>query len=463
LKPKILFLIPDGVGIRNYMYSDLIKNIKKESQLVFWSTLPKEAFKDVFKIQDIVIDKLELEAENIWTRVYRESATFARLIFNSDKVNNSSILYNWNFNPKTFKLKILNKLAQHIGKWASKKYSRILYLEKKSSKNWEKNCIEKYKMELIKLNPKKIFITHQRVAGLMPICIAAKQLGVDIVSVIYSWDNIPKARLAVDANKYLVWSDYMKEEMKIFYPEINQENVIVTGTPQFEFYMQKERLVSKEEFSKKYNLDPTKKWICYSGDDVKTSPYDFNYLNDVAEAVSQIDDDNRPQIIFRRCPVDFSTRYDQVLDKYKEFIFSINPIWNYPNLNKNWGFSSPTIEDVNLQVNLAFHCDFVINLGSTMAFDFATFNKPCFYINYDSVIDSDWSVKTIYQFQHFKSMHDLDAVGWLNSKSELKEKIYAALENSSDIAKDKVAWMEKVIGKDYNKSSYLITKELLNS
>jgi hypothetical protein len=41
----------------------------------------------------------------------------------------------------------------------------------------------------------------------MPICIAAKELNIPVITAIYSWDNLPKARLAVQADKYIVWSD----------------------------------------------------------------------------------------------------------------------------------------------------------------------------------------------------------------------------------------------------------------
>ena len=43
-KKKVLFIIPDGVGIRNYLYSDIITNLKDKAEIVFWSSLPKEAF-----------------------------------------------------------------------------------------------------------------------------------------------------------------------------------------------------------------------------------------------------------------------------------------------------------------------------------------------------------------------------------------------------------------------------------
>ncbi|MEP1487180.1 MAG: hypothetical protein ABJK28_01980 [Algibacter sp.] len=464
MQKKTLFLIPDGVGVRNYLYSDLIKFLKERSKLIFWSTLPKVAFLEVFEAHSCRAEvvQIKLEKESFFTRIFKESATYARLISNAKKVNNRTILSNWNNNPKGAKRKILNVISKIIGKWGSYKYSRILYLEEQSKKKWKRSLIEKYKLELTKSKPQVIFITHQRVSGLMPICIAAKELNIKIVCAIYSWDNLPKARLAIIADQYVVWSDLMKEDMRLFYPEISQEKVLVTGTPQFEFYLQKERIVSREVFAKKYNLDSNKRWICFSGDDVKTSPYDADFLRDVAEANEFIPKADRAQIIFRRCPVDFSDRYNDVIETYN-FIISIDPIWHVPGPNENWGAYFPKMDDIALQANLATHCDFVVNMGSTMAHDFSVFNKPCFYLNYNPVEDEKWTVKDIYNYQHFRSMKTLDAVGWFNSNEEIKNKMQKALKKTNSIGIDKKEWFKKINLHPIDMNSKYISDVLLNS
>ena len=44
---RILLLFPDGVGIRNYLYSDVVQHLKNEAVLVIWSPLPESAFDEV--------------------------------------------------------------------------------------------------------------------------------------------------------------------------------------------------------------------------------------------------------------------------------------------------------------------------------------------------------------------------------------------------------------------------------
>lgn len=150
-------------------------------------------------------------------------------------------------------------------------------------------------------------------------------MNIPTATVIYSWDNLPKARLALRADNYLVWSDYMKNELNLYYPEIKLEQIHVTGTPQFEFYGDSDNIIDKEVFYEKYNLDPNKKIICFSGDDTKTSPDDPSYLNDVAEEITKANLQNEYQILLRRCPVDLSSRFDKVLDQYKDLIKEAAP------------------------------------------------------------------------------------------------------------------------------------------
>ena len=464
MRNKILFFVPDGVGVRNYLYSDLLKYIHKEADIILWSPLKEEAFKDIRDIHDIQFEyhykKLHLEQTK--TRILRESVSFARLLHNSKIVKNETILVNWKSKPKSTKLRILKQVAQRIGKVAANNYNNILKLEKLAHKTWSKSTIESYKKDLIQAGVSAIFITHQRLAASIPLCIAAKQLGITVISVIYSWDNLPKARLEIIADKYIVWSDYMKEEIKTYYPEIDQNNVLVAGTPQFEFYFDKTKIIDRNEFAAKYGFDPKKKWICYSGDDKLTSPNDQYFLEDIAEEISNSDLKNDVQILFRRCPIDFSDRYDNAFNKYKDLIISVDPLWH----NRDNGWSSgffPKYGDVSLLVNVAHHCEFVINLGSTMAHDFAIYNKPCLYLNYDKPYNPHWTVKRVYKFQHFRTMNGLNAVGWLNSKEEIKDKIKLFLDTPDNVAPDRLKWLEVVIQHPLETSSRRIADICIQS
>ncbi|MCB0749742.1 MAG: UDP-glycosyltransferase, partial [Ignavibacteriae bacterium] len=201
---------------------------------------------------------------------------------------------------------------------------RRLVNELESSTDYFKRC----KTLLKDLKPDIVYSTSQRSALAIAPIQAAKALNIPTVGFVFSWDNLPKSMLDVETDYYHVWSLHMKRELLQYYPFVHEQQVTVTGTPQFEPHFDKACLVSKSEFYETYYLDITKDYICFSGDDVTTSPQDPLYLKDLAEAVRTLNKEGHSLgIIFRRCPVDFSDRYDYVLEEYKELIVPIDPVW----------------------------------------------------------------------------------------------------------------------------------------
>ena len=192
-------------------------------------------------------------------------------------------------------------------------------------------------------------------------------------------------------------------------------------------------------------MDESKKYICYSGDDITTSPNDPIYLEDTAKAVIALNKKgHRLGIIFRRCPVDFSNRFDSVLEKYKEIIVVIEPKWE--KIGDAWNNVLPTKADMFLQLNTIAHTEMVINLGSSMVFDYVAFGKPCAYISYDipDAYEKNRSVADIYDFVHFRSMPSKDAVLWIKSPEALAEIILQGLEQPAEVLRHAQDWFEKI-------------------
>lgn len=456
---KILFLVPDGVGIRNYLYSNILKELTKQGHdVIVWHALSENALHEVELLHGIKLygEKLPYYKESIVEKFLRESISYARLLHNTKITDNQTIMTNWAPSVRNLKLKIFYKAVELNGMMFSS-YESILKMEEKYQSIVKKShYLNDFSDYLQKHEPDILFNTHQRAITAIPAIAAASQLGIRTVSAIYSWDNLPKARLTTRTETYLVWSEYMKNEMKMYYPEIEDAQVVVTGTPQFDFYEDKSLYLAKEVFCAQYNLDPDKKTICFSGDDSRTSPYDPEYLSDLAQVVMQMDKSQRPQILFRRCPADFSGRYDEVLEQYKEIIKVSDPLWNRDEGENNWNLFYPAFDDVELLVNVALHCDTVYNVGSTMAHDFAMFDKPAMYIKYDQPHAKEWSVETIYSFQHFRSMNGLDAVTWANSKNEIIDVLRNVLETPELCSIDRKEWLKVITGLEENVSEKIV-------
>jgi hypothetical protein len=458
---KICFLVPDGTGIRNYLYSRLLSELPEGTEIVIWHNISENAIDRVRQLHPQIkfqSERIPVYVERFKERILREATTYARLRWSARKMDNDTIVSNWYKPRKTLKRKLLYTGARWLGEWIKGDYRRIQRFEARYKRYiTEADVLAPYLPFYERQKPDIVFCTHQRIQWLVPAIEAARKLGIKTVTAIYSWDNIPKARLPIRTDKYMAWSDYMKEEMHAFYPEIPKKDIVVTGSPQFEFYAERHRICPRTVFARRYGLDPAKRWICYSGDDTDISPYDPAYLADVAEAVVQMEDSVRPQIIFRRCPADFTDRYDTVLQKYKQIITSIDPEWHSDG-GLEWNDFFPLPSDVDLLVNLAYHCDLALNIASTVAHDFATFNKPACYINYDQPFSSAWTVKVVYRFQHFRSMADLKAVEWINTKEEIALKIRAALSDPDSVSPDRLVWLRRILSADFELASSKIAK-----
>ena len=448
-KMKIIILVPDGVGVRNYLFSNFASNLLIEgNEVLIYHKLSESA------VEEIKYNKPEINnfkvipdfIESPKARLLRESLAYARLLRNKSILKNKTILKFWSPSKKGIKKKGLYFLAEFLGYILSKSYKLILKTDKIYECEIAKSrTIESIKETLLNFNPDFILNLHQRTPVISPIINTSKKLNIKTGTVIFSWDNVPKARLISRYDFYFVWSDLMKNQLLELYSEISPSQIKISGTPQFEFYSYDNLYDERKIFLNKYGLDENKKTICFSGNDI-SSPYDAIYLNDICEEIVKLDKKIRPQILFRRCPVDMSDRFDSTLKKFKEFVFPVNPDWK---TGKESGDSFatiyPTTNDNRLLVNTVKHSDIVINLGSTMAHDFAILDKPCLYLNYDPIDNSKFKVEDVFNFEHFRSMKNIDAVGWINNKNEISNKIFEAINTPNKVGKDRKDWLEKIV------------------
>lgn len=451
-RKKAVLIFPDGVGVRNYLYSEVFKNV--DTELIVLHNFDDDTEKLIAEVTSITkFYKFPKYKESVKEKFFRELICLSRLKYNAIKVDNQTILTNWKTKHQGFAnivfYNLISKAARKI-----KDYQQILNLEKIYQKSLRKNIFYNEISTIFdEIKPDLIFCAHQRALQCATIFAVAQDRNITTSTVIYSWDNLPKARMALRADQYLVWSEYMKKEMSIYYPEIPSEKIIISGTPQFEFYNNDEHIISKDVFYSKYKLDPNKKIICFSGDDIKTSPDDPKYLFDLASEITNNNLANDYQILLRRCPVDISGRFDSVVSKFPNLIKEAAPIWKF-NLASEWSTVLALPKDISLLVSTAFYSDIVINLGSTMAFDFAMFKKPCIFIAYDQEVktDTNWSVETIYNLQHFRSMPSKSAVHWWKKRDEICE-----LVKSAEYPNCMNTWKEIVLSSTVHSSSQIAT------
>ncbi|KVV15886.1 UDP-glycosyltransferase [Flavobacterium sp. TAB 87] len=459
LNKKIFIFFPDGVGLRNFAFTKF-KEIGEQhgNQIVYWNNT-------IFPLsQELGYEevKIEIQKSHPLTAIFCRVRKHIELNVSAKKFKDSVYhLYKFPFNYKGLKNILLTLFIKTLISFNSsdkgivRVRKRINALERSTKKY--KYC----KNQLKEQKPDLVFCTTQRATQSIAPLLAAKDLGIPTVAFVYSWDNVPKAMQLVETDYYLVWSDLMKREMLQYYPFINENQIIVTGTPQFEPHYDLSLLQTKAEFFAIYGLDISKRYICFSGDDETTSPLDQYYLEDLVHAVRSLSaKGNDLGIIYRKCPVDTTNRYKNILEQNQDLITVIDPLWQ--NFGNQWNEVFPTKADLQLLHNICAHSELVTNVCSSTVFDFVAHNKPCIYYNYEQP-QLEKGIRDIgqnYNYVHFRSMPSSEAAIFCTDKLNLERQIEFVLDDTLSNVSEGKKWFEIVAGKTPAESSEKIWKAI---
>jgi hypothetical protein len=456
---KVFVFLPDGVGLRNFAFTDF-KEVgeKKRFDITYWNNTPFELEKEL----GFAEVKLQTQKIHPLTTIFTRARKRAELNF-FDKKFKETVYNTYNF-PQSYNgpINFLKSSAvDFLVKFCSNQKgidfirNQIKKLERKSAKyQLAKSQLETYK-------PDFIFCTNQRPSQAIAPILAAQDLKILTATFIFSWDNLPKATTLVETDYYFVWSNHMKAEVLKYCPYVSEKSIFVTGTPQFQSHFDTSIISTKEEFYAKYNLDFSKNYICYSGDDIVTSPLDQHYVEDLAKSVRELNAKGyNLGIIYRKCPVDFTDRYHTVLKQYQDVIVSIDPLWRP--VGKNWDEIMPTKEDFALQATICERTLFVANVASSMVFDFVAHKKSCLFFDYEQP-QLKYGIRDIgqnYDYIHFRSMPSKNAAVWCKNKFELTEVVRQIVDNEISNVVEGTVWFEKIVGTQPTKSSEKIWEEI---
>jgi hypothetical protein len=445
VRKKLLVVIPDGVGLRNFSFTSFASEAQNMSWDVVYLNLTN------FSLTSIGLAEIRptLLGVDRLSDMFKAALIKARLRYFRKKFNDG-IYLKYIFKPHVTNLKgfartsiveILSNLCstERGTNWLERTMYALIT---------KGDSFHYFIQQLAEINPDFIFCTNHRPIKALPVMLAAQKLGIKTGVFIFSWDNLPKATMVVKGSVYFVWSAFMKAELLNYYPSLSPKQIFITGTPQFEPHTTKTRVIDKEIFFNRYGLSKEKRYLCFSGDDVTTSPFDQDYLRDVAIAVDKLNQQGfNIGIIFRPCPVDNSKRYDAVQDAYPDIITRIAPVWKQ--FGDSWDDVMPTPEDIEILISTIAYSEFVINIASSMIFDFELFNKPCIYLNYTITErkNNNWRAQQVYKFVHFRSMPEVGCVFWANSRDDLLMRIKQILTGgSSKTLESAGVWRNRILG-----------------
>ncbi|MEJ5276331.1 MAG: hypothetical protein WHU94_10510 [Thermogemmata sp.] len=422
----LALLVPDGVGVRNFIHGRFLEEAQRVFRVWILTGFPPQDLPDA-------PDGVEIEG----MAPYREGKTGLLLRYALQYAH----MCRWNTvgmrrvlgEPRHHSLKamVLHKAAKAIGK-AHANASGIRRLE---GQLWgwvsRRQETEYYRRRFRERKPAMVMCTHQRPSIALPAILAARELGIPTATFIFSWDNLSsKGRIAAPYRHFFVWSNWMRQEMHQFYPEVEGDRVHVVGTPQFDPYADEALRWSREEFFRRIGADPERPLICYSGGDRSVCPQGPEQVASVLELIRAGKIQRRPQLLLRPVPTEDGERYRRVRENYPELIFA-RPEWaGKP--GGGWDTFLPKRADVQFLANLVFHADLNINVSSTMTLDFAIHDKPVVNLAYDIGGEEPFGMPIFefhYRFEHWQPVMEFGAARVARSPEELAEHVNAYLEN----------------------------------
>lgn len=453
-------VITDGVGFRNFILTDFIKESKENfDNVIIFSCLPKSVYDELNL--DCKIIELEVFNEKFLNWFFRKAKEVAHLqLYRKD---NFGIQDNFNSNKSKSKSN-RGYASRFIMKFTSVFYSEkwILRYNSWQQYSFKNDIITKNYEELLKLNNiTSLFFTHQRPPFVAPLIYVAQKLNVKTAAFIFSWDNLAsKGRMAGNFDNYLVWSDLMKLELLFFYKSVNADQIQVVGTPQFEPFTYKNIGYDKNDLIAKFNLDGQKPIIFFTCND-SSSENDPIYLDLLGEFIKTKKLIKEVNLVVRTSPAEDPDRFKLIKEKYK-FIK-----WNFPDWTikrqghqEAWTQRVPSIEDLNDLKSLLNHCDFNINVLSTITLDAFIFDKPVINPVFGNKSNGMFDDQKFLNYKHLAKLVESKSSEIVKDEGEYLLAINKILSGGDDKTKERQKFSELQIGKKLRGTSQRIAKTL---
>jgi hypothetical protein len=445
---KVALLLPDGVGVRNFLLGSFRDTARPRLSLAIFHTLSEELRRDY--------DADAGDGAVEWHPFLNVGETPAFFMLrNIHGYAHQYAVDTWAMRclrelpiGGRFKRRLAAESARLLGRLAGTP-RRVRWLDRRLGALAARLPeTERYRRLLAEIRPDVLLSSNQRPYTMLPPVLAAQSLGIPTASCIFSWDNLTsKGRIAAPFDHFFAWSPLMRDELLKIYPEISADRVHIVGTPQFDTYTDARMVWTREEFFARIGADPARPLICYSSGDAGNSPEDQDHTALLLDLIRQGRIKGNPQVLLRPTPASDARRFAEVSRRFPELIYA-KPEWIFAK-NGDWAQAFPTAADVQFLANLTRHADLNVNVASTMTLDFAIHDRPVVNVAFDVAQPGPFKFPLwdyYYQFEHYKPVVAAGAALFSRSVDEFVEHVNAYLDNPRLHAENRRRLVELELG-----------------
>jgi hypothetical protein len=253
----------------------------------------------------------------------------------------------------------------------------------------------------------------------------AKRNNILTIGMIKSWDTTSTKGLLRVLPDYLIAPNKCVARESVEFHNMPEDRVFVSGVPQYDLYLRKENLMTRDKFIASIGADPAKKLIFYCAIGDWLAPNEDEIIKIIDNFIEEKKIRFPSQILVRPHP-----KYPGVDGKLSE---RKNVIFNRPGTYisskiDSWEFE---YKDILHLANSIANCDLLITTASSMTIESCVFDKPVINIGFDGYKNEKppLSVSRFYRMQHFKPVVKSGGVKIVYSKEDLPEAVNSYLAN----------------------------------
>ncbi len=375
--PHIVLVISRGEAVRNFLYSDTLKALKGKARVTVLTVVVDDDLTG--RIRGDVDEVISIEDHPVapaaaYVRALTENA-HDRWLWSQVAQNN------WDLRDRRAR-EDGKRLQRMFVKAASRVLGNNPCLHAMTALEqflqWRLRSTRKYDELFARLKPDLVFnASHiHGAAGELPLRVA-QRMGIATAGFIFSWDNLTsRSRIFVPYDYYLVWHDFMKQQLLGIYPKVRPESVFVTGTPQFDFHFKPEFLLSREELCRRIGVDPARPFVLYTSGIWNHFYEEHRHVELVIKLLRELPIQPKPQLVVRNYAKGTAEGLKQMAaQNYPDVVFP-PVLWS-----ERW--LMPQHEDLYIYTSLVHYAALSINAASTVTLEFLLKGKPVINLNFD--------------------------------------------------------------------------------
>ena len=351
---------------------------------------------------------------NTWHRIFRKTP--------STKLEARSEFQK--LSPKEKIKKVINNSEDAILRWLPDGVERLFANYDKLL--WANTNAKEIEEILLNVNPDAYLSITPYVNREEPLlCASAKNKILNYASIL-SFDNLTSRNwMPVKFDHYMVWNKYNVEQLLRGYPAVTENDVTITGAPQFDFYYDKNYVWDEKVWRKHLGIPAGRPVILFGGGTAQLIPNEPVWLEQLDEDISNGRITGNPVVLFRRHPGDIKERWNKVLALAKNVI-SDEP-WQ---AKEQRGHTNITREDIEDLASTLQHSVLHINTVSTMTVDGAIFDRPQIGPAYDADPQKkyDRTLRDLYKREHYLPIVESGGLDIVSNRAELNQAICSAME-----------------------------------